>query len=268
MNWSVGRSRKLKKAINQVNQVTIPIYSDNKYIRDYFDFEDVCNEFDNERICVEDSANVLDILSATNTINRSEHMLEGINFYKDLEKRSELFLDLGFGSGDSLMHHLKNSDALILGCEIFKPGIYGAVEKINSILGEVEARKASERTRLFLAFYQDILRKVPNASVDKIFMLFPDPWPKFKHSKRRCYNLPNLDLLLFRSLKTGGKFIFASDIKEIADGMYRMLCDIDFTGGSLARYECKNISEFEYKTTYARKAFSNGRSAYVIEYTR
>ena len=63
-------------------------------------------------------------------------------------------------------------------------------------------------------FYGDarlLIENLEDNSLDKIFVLFPDPWPKKKHNKRRIIN-ENFLNLISKKLKSGGELFFASDI--------------------------------------------------------
>ena len=95
-----------------------------------------------------------------------------------LKKNCEKILEIGFGYGENLIHlSKKNNRKLFVGCEIYEPGIANLVEKI-----EVEKLKNIYlyTKNIFLLFKE--LRK---NSIDKVFILYPDPWPKKKHFKRK-----------------------------------------------------------------------------------
>lgn len=70
--------------------------------------------------------------------------------------------------------------------------------------------EVSARLRLFVDDARDILEALPDASLGRVFILFPDPWPKTRHHKRRFIQTDTLDALA-RVLKPGGELRFASD---------------------------------------------------------
>ncbi len=119
-----------------------------------------------------------------------------------------LFLEIGFGGGEHLAwqaaHH---PEAGFIGAEYFITGV-------ATLLGHLqEARQQSGATaplRLYIGDVRDLLERLPDAVFDRIFILFPDPWPKRRHHKRRLIQWETLDLLA-RVLKDGGELRFATD---------------------------------------------------------
>jgi len=115
----------------------------------------------------------------------------------------ELWMEIGFGGGEHLAAQANaHPDVGIIGCEPFLNG----VAKLLSLLDE----NKSENVRIYADDARDIFPDVPDGALDRVFVLFPDPWPKAKHHKRRLIQTPLLDDLA-RMLKDGGEFRFASD---------------------------------------------------------
>ena len=115
----------------------------------------------------------------------------------------ELWMEIGFGAGEHLAAQAKaHPDVGIIGCEPFLNG----VAKLLSLLDEDK----SENVRIYADDARDIFPDVAEGALDRVFVLFPDPWPKAKHHKRRLIQTPLLDDLA-RMLKDGGEFRFASD---------------------------------------------------------
>jgi tRNA (guanine-N7-)-methyltransferase len=117
---------------------------------------------------------------------------------------SALQLEIGFGGGEHLLHRATESPSTgFIGVEPFVNGM----AKMMTVLGE--------RPLANLRVYDDdatrLLDWLPPASLDGIDLLYPDPWPKKKHWKRRFVGPANLDRFA-RVLKSGGRFRFASDI--------------------------------------------------------
>ena len=115
----------------------------------------------------------------------------------------EVWLEIGFGGGEHLAAQLKaNPHVHIIGVEPF----------INGVANLLKAVEHQDLTRLHL-FPDDVrllLDKIPDGCLSKVFVLFPDPWPKKRHIPRRLLQNEFLDLLLPK-LKTGGVFHVASD---------------------------------------------------------
>jgi len=115
----------------------------------------------------------------------------------------ELWMEIGFGGGEHLAAQAQaHPDVGIIGCEPFLNG----VAKLLSLLDE----NKSQNVRIYADDARDIFPDVADGALDRAFILFPDPWPKAKHHKRRLIQTPLLDDLA-RMLKDGGEFRFASD---------------------------------------------------------
>ncbi|WP_319517303.1 tRNA (guanosine(46)-N(7))-methyltransferase TrmB [uncultured Martelella sp.] len=113
-------------------------------------------------------------------------------------------LEIGFGGGEHLLHRVRENP------EIGFIGIEPFVNSMAKLLGQVEGSEPPN-----LRLYDDdavtVLDWLPDASLDHIDLLYPDPWPKRRHWKRRFVSSVNLDRF-YRVLKPGGRFCFASDI--------------------------------------------------------
>ncbi|WP_275788021.1 tRNA (guanosine(46)-N7)-methyltransferase TrmB [Pararhizobium gei] len=113
-------------------------------------------------------------------------------------------LEIGFGGGEHLIHRAVESPSTgFIGVEPF-------VNSMAKLVGQIEEHGA-ENIRLYDDDATQVLDWLPDASIDHIDLLYPDPWPKRKHWKRRFVSRVNLDRFA-RVLKPGGIFCFASDI--------------------------------------------------------
>jgi tRNA (guanine-N7-)-methyltransferase len=116
----------------------------------------------------------------------------------------ELRLEIGFGGGEHLVHRAQ---------ENLKTGFIGVEPFVNSmakLLSRVD-ELGLKNIRVYDDDATQVLDWLPDASLDRIDLLYPDPWPKRKHWKRRFVSAVNLDRF-HRVLKPGGLFLFASDI--------------------------------------------------------
>ena len=115
----------------------------------------------------------------------------------------ELWLEVGFGSGEHLAWQAENNpEVAIIGCEVFENGIARA-------LGHAVER-GLDNLRLFPDDARMVMERLPDRSLSKVFILFPDPWPKTRHAERRFVGRPNLDRLA-RLMRPGGELRMASD---------------------------------------------------------
>lgn len=119
-----------------------------------------------------------------------------------------VWLEIGFGGGEHMAEQAaRHPEALVVGCEPFLNGV-------GSALRHVEERALSN-VRLHAGDARAIVAALPDASVDRIFVLFPDPWPKTRHHKRRLIQ-PETLADFVRVLKPGGRFRFVTDWKDYA----------------------------------------------------
>ena len=116
---------------------------------------------------------------------------------------AELWLEIGFGAGEHLAAQARAHPAVgFIGCEVYLNGV-------ARLVGEI-ARDRLANIRLFTGDAGRLIAALPEASVDRAFVLFPDPWPKRRHWKRRFIGPHNLEVLA-RILKDGGELRLATD---------------------------------------------------------
>lgn len=121
---------------------------------------------------------------------------------------SPFFLEIGFGGGEHLAFQAKNNgDANFLGCEPFINGV-------SSLLGKIDEEKLAN-VRVHHGDARDVLDSLSLDSLDGVFILFPDPWPKAKHHKRRIVNTDSLKRLV-ELMKDGAHIRIASDHTDYA----------------------------------------------------
>lgn len=122
---------------------------------------------------------------------------------------SRLELEIGYGGGEHLVRlALTHPDAGFIGCEVFSGGIAKLLEAIDA--------EAIGNVRLYTDDALKLLLKLPDACLDAAYLLYPDPWPKTRHHKRRFVSAVTLRELA-RVLKPGAIFRFATDIEDYAD---------------------------------------------------
>jgi tRNA (guanine-N7-)-methyltransferase len=117
-------------------------------------------------------------------------------------------LEIGFGGGEHLVAQAAaHPDLCFIGVEPF----------LNSVASCLRHIKESgvHNVRLHLGDVRDVLARLPDVSLDRVDILFPDPWPKTRHWKRRLIQ-PDFVAELARVLKTGGEARFATDWKHYA----------------------------------------------------
>ena len=115
----------------------------------------------------------------------------------------DVWLEVGYGAGEHLLWQAKeNARVGLIGAE---PYISGTAK----LLSKLEQQPAAN-IRLYEDDARDIIAALPDASIGRFFLLFPDPWPKTRHHKRRFLQMEMLGELA-RILKPGAELRFASD---------------------------------------------------------
>jgi tRNA (guanine-N7-)-methyltransferase len=115
----------------------------------------------------------------------------------------QVWLEVGFGGGEHVADQAEaHPDVGVIGCEVFRNGI-------ASLLGHLRDRNLGN-VRVFPEDVRLLLPALPDASLGRVFVLFPDPWPKTRHAERRFISTATLDVLA-RLLADGGELRVASD---------------------------------------------------------
>jgi tRNA (guanine-N7-)-methyltransferase len=116
------------------------------------------------------------------------------------------WLEVGFGGGEHLAHQAEiHSQVAMIGAEPFVNGV-------AKLLALVEA-KHLDNVCVFDGDARDLLAALPDGSFERIYLLYPDPWPKARHNRRRFVS-PQTLAQFHRILMPGGLFLFASDIAD------------------------------------------------------
>lgn len=122
----------------------------------------------------------------------------------------ELWLEVGFGGGEhALAQAAANPAVALVACEVFENGLCSLLGRVVPEGGEATA-PLPPNLRLWDDDARTLLRLLPDRCLDRLFLLFPDPWPKARHAKRRFVH-PQTVPLLARVLKPGAVWRVASD---------------------------------------------------------
>ena len=114
-----------------------------------------------------------------------------------------LELEIGFGGGEHLAGQATmRPDHGFIGCEPFLNGVVGALNHIRD--------GALDNVRLHMGDALEVIERLPDASLDRLYLLHPDPWRKARHAKRRMVNHGPLDTIAAK-LKPGAEFRLGTD---------------------------------------------------------
>ncbi len=173
----------------------------------------------------------------------------------------DVWLEIGFGAGEHLAWQAaRNRDIGFIGCEPFVNGL-------AAMLAEIEEAKLAN-LRLHGDDGRDVLAWLPAASLGRVFVLFPDPWPKKRHRRRRLIAAETLDQIA-RVLRAGGELRLASDDPDYAAAM---LGAASRHGGF--EWTARRPADWRERradwpaTRYEEKARAQGRRPYFLVFRR
>ncbi len=171
------------------------------------------------------------------------------------------WLEIGFGGGEHTLHMAKTyPDVTITGAEAFING----VAKIVSRIGEQEI----DNIRLHFGDARDLLEALPDAAFEKVFLLYPDPWPKLRHHRRRFVTPENIDQIA-RILKPGAEFRIATDIEDyVRQTMEVMIPRKDFIWTAMRPADWRTPWPDWTRTRYEAKAVREGRTPHYLTFNR
>jgi len=166
----------------------------------------------------------------------------------------ETWLEVGFGGGEHAYALAEaNPDIGIIAAEVFENGICSLLSRLAP--EDVVEPVPPPNLRLFTDDARPLLRALPDASLGKLFLMFPDPWPKARHAKRRFVHPEHLAEVA-RALKPGGEWRIASDDPTYQGWTDEVLAAQDLF--AVARRETR--PEGWPSTRYEAKAILAGRA--------
>ena len=170
----------------------------------------------------------------------------------------DIRLEIGFGMGDFLFEKaLAHPNIGFIGCEVFENGVSSLLAKI--IKFEIT------NVRIHFGNCLDLIYNLNLSTLNEIYVLFPDPWPKNKHKKRRFFNENNA-FYLCSLLEKNGTINIATDIDDYATQILRIMekkKNFDLINSNLLQSKIANTRNFN--TKYEKKAIDSGRNTnYLI----
>jgi tRNA (guanine-N7-)-methyltransferase len=174
---------------------------------------------------------------------------------------ADVWLEIGFGGGEHLIWQARHNPGVgLIGCEPFQDGVV-------KVLSAIEAEKLAN-IRLHADDARPLLRWLPEVSIGRAFILFPDPWPKKRHHKRRLVSAATLGELA-RVMRSGAELRLATD-----DGDYARWMLLAVRGQRQFCWTATGPAGWRERgpdwppTRYERKALREGRRCYYFRFRR
>lgn len=176
-------------------------------------------------------------------------------------RRCPVWLEVGFGSGEHLVHQAaQNPDVGVIGCEPFINGVASLLGKLRDApLPNIRVHPGDAR---------DVMDAVPDASVSKVFLLYPDPWPKKRHHRRRFVTPGHLEPLV-RIMAPGSELRLATDVADYARQAVEQIAACDaLAWHPRSKRDWQTPWEDWLSTRYEKKALREARVPHYLTFTR
>jgi len=171
-----------------------------------------------------------------------------------------VWLEIGFGGGEHLVHQAtQNPDVGIIGCEPFINGVAMLLGKIR----DADARNI----RVYPGDARHLFDVVPEGSIDRAFLLYPDPWPKKRHHRRRFVTAEHLEPLA-RVLKKDAIFRVATDIPDYVRQTLQEVPKAGFEWLAEGPEDWRTPWGDWISTRYEQKALREGRTPHYLTFRR
>lgn len=185
-------------------------------------------------------------------------------------------LEIGFGDGQHLAGQALNHPELgFIGAEVFQNGVANlltlltGIKEGNQLPDKINLLpERSDNIRIFDDDMRLLFPLIPDGFLDKVFVLFPDPWPKKRHAHRRFINPDNLQEIA-RILKKGGILRVATDHKIYKGWTLRRLSeDKNFKWCAQCGNDWKHEPADWVQTKYQKKALKEGRRPVFLDFVK
>jgi tRNA (guanine-N7-)-methyltransferase len=173
----------------------------------------------------------------------------------------EVWLEIGFGAGEHLIEQAKaNPDVGLVGCEPFLNGVAVALAGLK--------REQIANVRLRRGDAQAVIEAAPDGFFSRVFILYPDPWPKRRHHKRRVVAEGMIEALA-RVMRSGGELRFVTDVDDYAGWtLKRFLASPHFRWTANRADDWRRPWPEWRPTRYEAKAREGGRGSVYLTFVR
>lgn len=170
-------------------------------------------------------------------------------------------LEIGFGNGQHLVDLAKrHREAQVYGVELYKAGIVKVLKEIG--------QKGLQNLKILCKDAREVLDSLREKTVSEMYILFPDPWPKVRHHKRRLLQKDFIKQCV-KILNDDGVLYIATDWENYADEIEKSL--MDFSVSKALKYSKlldSPVADKIQETTFAKRAIKEGRSITVFKITK
>ena len=171
-----------------------------------------------------------------------------------------VWLEIGFGGGEHLVHQAaRNSQVGIIGAEPYVNGV-------AMLLGKIR-RAQVDNLAVYAGDARDLMDVLPEGSIDRAFLLYPDPWPKSRHHRRRFVTAEHLEPLV-KVLKTGAILRVATDIEDYVRQTLEEVPRHGFDWLAERPADWRDPWEDWLSTRYEQKALREGRVPHYLTFRK
>ena len=173
----------------------------------------------------------------------------------------DIWLEIGFGAGEHLVHQaLSNPGVGLIGAEAFVNGVAALLARIEKVGADNIALHAGDA--------RDLLDVIPTGRLARVFLLYPDPWPKTRHRRRRFIARENIDALA-RAMEPGASLRLATDIPDYVAHAVRVFRAHPAFGPPVEDpATCHTPWSDWTRTRYEAKALREGRTPHYLTFRR
>jgi len=172
----------------------------------------------------------------------------------------DVWLEVGFGGGEHVAAQAQaNPDVAFIACEPFVNGV-------ATLLGKIR-RDGITNIHVHPGDARDLFDVLPDQSISKAFLLYPDPWPKARHHRRRFVTPEHLEPLA-RVVKPGATFRVATDIPDYVRQTLEEVPPAGFTWMAERANDWREPWDDWHRTRYEAKAVREGRVPHYLTFTR
>ena len=174
--------------------------------------------------------------------------------------KNQIWLEIGFGGGEHLVHMAaRYPDVGIIGCEPYINGVAMLLGKIRDA--------GVDNLAVFPGDVRDLFDVLPDGSIKKAFLNYPDPWPKKRHHRRRFVTPEHLGPL-YRVMADGAEFRVATDIADYVRQTMQEVPKAGFRWTAEGPTDWRTAWDDWISTRYEQKAIREGRPQHYMTFAK